>query len=77
MWPSLRPELIQYLVESLLDAKPPLPFLFATAVKGAVISEDIRARVDKSGRGSIVPWVPQFTAMQHEAMRFFVVSNLW
>lgn len=75
-WPTKRPELIQYLIESLLDAEPPLPFLFATAATGSDVRADLREAVKASGRGMIVPWAPQITVLQHDAVRFFLVRPL-
>lgn len=74
VWPLKRPELVRYLIESLLEVDPPLPFLFATAANGAEVAEDLREKVKASGRGLIVPWAPQLTVLQHGSIRFFLVS---
>ncbi|ORX40718.1 hypothetical protein BD324DRAFT_611861 [Kockovaella imperatae] len=71
-WPEDRPELIQYLVETLLEAKPALPFLVSASAAGASLSEELRSRVEASGRGMIVSWAPQVAVLQHEAIRFFI-----
>jgi hypothetical protein len=72
-WPVRRPELIKYLVESLLAAD--IPFLFATASRFTQLDQDLRAKVEAGGKGMIVPWVPQNTVLQHPAVRFFLVRD--
>jgi hypothetical protein len=72
-WPIRRPELIQYLVESLLAAD--IPFLFATASRFTQLDQDLRTKVEAGGNGMIVPWVPQNTVLQHPAVRFFLVRH--
>jgi len=57
-----------------LVADPPLPFLFTTAANGADVPVTLQEKVEASGKGMIVQWAPQLTVLQHDAIRFFVVS---
>ncbi|RXK35723.1 hypothetical protein M231_07012 [Tremella mesenterica] len=72
MWPSTRPELLECLVETLIEAEPPLPFLFAAASALASWPDHLIKKVEESGRGMIVKWAPQLTVLQHESIHFFL-----
>ena len=74
VWPKFRPQLVEYLVETLLEAQPDLPFLFALSSPNASLSEGLRRRVEDSGKGMLVSFAPQLTVLQHNAVRFFIVS---
>ena len=72
--PSQRPDLLETLVESLLSADPPFPFLFATATIGHVISDRVRKLVTNSGgKGMITGFAPQQHVLQHRATGWFLV----
>lgn len=73
--PSKRPDLLELLVDTLLDTRdPPLPFLFATATTGELLSDAIHERVQKSEIGRFVRFAPQQLVLQHPATGWFLVS---
>ena len=69
-------ENIDYLVDSLLSASPPVPFVFAVAAAAIDLSEATVKRVEDSGMGILCSWVPQRMTLSHPATSFFVVSRL-
>ncbi|KIY44861.1 UDP-Glycosyltransferase/glycogen phosphorylase [Fistulina hepatica ATCC 64428] len=70
--PSERPELFETLVETLLAADPPLPFLFAGAYSRKYLTEDLKQRVNSSDRGMIAGFVPQQAALKHAATGWYL-----
>ncbi|KAF8305674.1 UDP-Glycosyltransferase/glycogen phosphorylase [Clavulina sp. PMI_390] len=79
--PSLRPDLLELLVDILLDTSPPLPFLFATATTGQLFSSSIHERVlqtrtkegDQAGPfGMFSKFAPQMTVLEHPATGWFL-----
>jgi len=73
--PSKRPDLLEILVETLLTTNdPPLPFLFATATTGGLLSPELHERVKKSGVGMFVMFAPQQLVLQHPVTGWFLVS---
>ncbi|WVQ78124.1 hypothetical protein IAT38_000205 [Cryptococcus sp. DSM 104549] len=77
VWPHRRPEIVELLVDSLLKADPPIPFVFATLAPGAAqsVPANLRQKVLDSGMGIIVDSAPQHSVLQHEAVRFFVTHS--
>lgn len=73
IWPTLRPELITELVGTLLDIK--VPFIFATASPAGQLDDDLKRRIEESGRGMVLDWVPQLQVLQHPATGAFLVSR--
>ncbi|CAD6572898.1 MAG: hypothetical protein TREMPRED_000682 [Tremellales sp. Tagirdzhanova-0007] len=67
-----RPEIVDYLVASLLAAEPALPFIFSAASVNAELSKETIQRVEGSGRGLLSSWVPQMTVLSHPATSFYV-----
>ncbi|KAF9527938.1 hypothetical protein CPB83DRAFT_855468 [Crepidotus variabilis] len=74
--PSKRPDLLEVLVQSLLTVEPPLPFVFATATTGYLISDALRHRVKNSGgRGMFAKFAPQQRLLQHSATGWFLTHG--
>ncbi|KZO90747.1 glycosyltransferase family 1 protein [Calocera viscosa TUFC12733] len=65
MFPS--PTHVQYLFEVLLELESPIPFLFAGASPVLSLSEDLKQKIEKSGRGLMVNWAPQQSILLHPA----------
>ncbi|RXK35417.1 hypothetical protein M231_07321 [Tremella mesenterica] len=70
-WPNNRPDLIEIIIDSLLLAEPPIPFIFATASRGK-ITQKVIDKVHQSGRGLIVDWAPQVQVLSHPAVGMFL-----
>jgi len=74
--PSKRPDLLETLVETLLTTNnPPLPFLFATATTGELLSPELHERVKKSGVGMFVMFAPQQMVLQHPVTGWFLTHG--
>ncbi|EIW73591.1 hypothetical protein M231_04197 [Tremella mesenterica] len=69
-WPFRRPELIDNLVNSLLDAG--IPFLFALAATDAELTPETLAKVQASDKAEISSWVNQREVLKHSAVSTFV-----
>lgn len=65
---------MDYLFDTLLETHPDLPFIFAAAWPGGGATDEMLAKIEKSGRALYVKWVPQYTVLQHDVVRFFIVS---
>lgn len=72
--PLGRPDLLLTLINSLLSADPPLPFVFATVTTYDLISQATRDKVAQSGLGLISHFAPQQMVLQHPATGWFLVS---
>ncbi|KZT56675.1 glycosyltransferase family 1 protein [Calocera cornea HHB12733] len=64
---SPSPEHLSYLFDFLLELEEPMPFLFAAASPSLQLPDGVPEKVAASGRGLIVPLVPQQTVFQHPA----------
>ncbi|KAF9515824.1 glycosyltransferase family 1 protein [Hydnum rufescens UP504] len=73
--PSRRPDLLLTLIDSLLSAEPPLPFVFATVTTYHLISEATRTKVIESGLGIITRFAPQQMVLQHPATGWFMTHT--
>ncbi|KZO90746.1 glycosyltransferase family 1 protein [Calocera viscosa TUFC12733] len=58
---------LQYLFDVLLQLEVPIPFLFAAASPALKFPEDLKQKIEKSGRGLVVPWAPQQSVLLHPA----------
>ena len=76
VWPIARPEIIDYIIKSLLALVDPLPFVFTLPAKEAHIEPELVKQVEQSGRGIFTNWAPQVKVLQHEATGMFLVSIL-
>ncbi|OCF37142.1 hypothetical protein I316_01049 [Kwoniella heveanensis BCC8398] len=74
-WPTLRPSLIENIVTSLLTLEPPMPFIWATASTNGKISENLRDKIQDSGRGEVFDWVPQMKVLKHPAVGIFMTHT--
>lgn len=74
-WPTKRPEIIDTIIESLLVADPPMPFVFSTASATGKVTEELKERIAQSGRGLVVDWAPQVKVLKHKAVGMFLVST--
>ncbi|KIY47179.1 UDP-Glycosyltransferase/glycogen phosphorylase, partial [Fistulina hepatica ATCC 64428] len=71
--PSERPDLVETLIETLLAADPPFPFIFASGYIQKSLSPEIRSRVQASGRGLLADaFVPQQAILKHAATGWFL-----
>ncbi|KAF8305675.1 hypothetical protein DL93DRAFT_304678 [Clavulina sp. PMI_390] len=79
--PSLRPDLLELLVDTLLSTTPPLPFLFATATTGKLLSSEIHERVlrtrinERGAFGMFTKFAPQMTVLEHPATGWFLTHG--
>ncbi|KZT56229.1 glycosyltransferase family 1 protein [Calocera cornea HHB12733] len=62
-----KPEHVQYLFEVLMELEEPTPFLFAAASPALSMPEELKERIQASGRGLMVPWAPQQSVLLHPA----------
>ena len=76
IFPAKRPELLDYLVTSLLAAEPPLPFVLTLPSADAILPDETLRAVEQSGKGLICSWAPQPVILNHPATAFFIVSLL-
>jgi hypothetical protein len=70
--PTLRPELIRYLLDSLRESKT--PFIFANASPNSKLDAKYINEVNNSGDGLILGFAPQMSILEHEATACFIVS---
>jgi len=69
-WPLLRPELMDFIIDSLIES--PLPFLFAHATDLATPNTALLERINSSGKGCAVKFAPQWAVVNHPATGFFL-----
>ena len=74
-WPTLRPELVTAIIESLFELDPPVPFIMATASPTGKVEPELKKRIEASGRGLVVDWAPQVRVLRHEAVGVFLVPQ--
>ncbi|KZT56662.1 glycosyltransferase family 1 protein [Calocera cornea HHB12733] len=61
------PAHLQYFFECLLELETTMPFVFAATSPLLALPEELRKKIEESGRGIIVPWAPQQTVLMHPA----------
>ncbi|KAK4690044.1 hypothetical protein P7C73_g46, partial [Tremellales sp. Uapishka_1] len=69
-YPSLRPELVNYLIVTLLEND--VPFLFAHASSVAVIPDELAKAIEAAPNGCKVRFAPQWAVLEHPAVGFFL-----
>lgn len=72
IWPTLRPWLVEEILQTLIELG--VPFIMATASAHGKLSKEMKARVNASGLGIVSDWVPQLKVLQHEATAVLLVS---
>ncbi|KIY48064.1 hypothetical protein FISHEDRAFT_44001, partial [Fistulina hepatica ATCC 64428] len=71
--PSERPDVVETLIETLLAADPPFPFIFAGAYMQKSLAPEIHSRVQASGLGLLAEaFVPQQAILKHAATGWFL-----
>lgn len=70
-WPANRPELITYLLDSLMDKD--VPFVFAHASFMDRLGPDVLEKINSRDNAIEVKFAPQWAVLQHPATGFFVV----
>lgn len=71
IWPTLRPSLMEEMVDTLLEKD--IPFVFSTPSLDGKVSDMTKKKVQESGMGMILDWVPQLEVLQHQATAAFIV----
>ncbi|KAL7422604.1 hypothetical protein Q5752_003252 [Cryptotrichosporon argae] len=69
-YPLGRPELVTWLIESLVEAR--MPFLFAHATTLAPADPALLAKIDAHADGCQVKFAPQWAVLEHDAVGFFL-----
>ncbi|KAF5379273.1 hypothetical protein D9757_010676 [Collybiopsis confluens] len=70
--PSERPQLFDALIKTILAAEPPLPFVFAGAKSGGILSDSAKKLIEECGRGLLADFVPQQALLKHDATGFYL-----
>ncbi|KIK61794.1 glycosyltransferase family 1 protein [Collybiopsis luxurians FD-317 M1] len=71
----INPERIWAVFEELIDSKT--PFLFAHSSQFAVVPDDIKEKIAKSGLGMEMEWSPQEIILSHPATGWFITHGGW
>jgi hypothetical protein len=70
-FPALRPELLQWILESLYEHK--IPFVFANGAQMASFPQDLIDRFNALEGCCITKFAPQWEILEHAAVGFFIV----
>lgn len=73
-FPGGRPDMVRALINSLLTASPPVPFLFALAGCPADLAAELSALLKGNDLALVSPFVPQMNVLRHPATGWFLVS---
>lgn len=74
--PTERPQLFDALIKTILEAEPPLPFVFAGGKTNSILTAEAKAQIVNSGRGLLAGFVPQQAILKHKATGWYLVRFL-
>ena len=64
--------MVDYLIETILAAEPPIPLVIGLASPDAKLSDQTVKLIENSGRAITSSWVPQKSLLNHDVTGFFV-----
>lgn len=71
--PTERPQLFDALIKTILEAEPPLPFIFAGGKTNSILTAEAKEKIVNSGRGLLAGFVPQQAILKHKATGWYLV----
>ena len=71
-WPMMRPELVNYLLESLIENE--FPFIFSYASPFEQMPKDFIEKMNAREESCMVKFAPQWAVLDHPATGYYLVS---